>query len=147
MARYTLRLKSSFRWSTYAASAVLLLTGAGWLVADWQKNMSDNEFWQQAASTILMVHGGAAMLALLLLGALIPVHLLRAWRRRENRVSGSAMAALNAVLISTAFGLYYLGSEQVRPWMSWSHIGAGVCLSLMFPIHVWLGRLGSRSNR
>ena len=28
MARYTLRLKSSFRWSTYAASAVLLLTGA-----------------------------------------------------------------------------------------------------------------------
>ncbi|WGR94703.1 hypothetical protein MTX20_11205 [Bradyrhizobium sp. ISRA435] len=89
---------------------------------------------------MLMVHGGVAMLALLLVGALIPVHLLRAWRSRKNRISGSIMAAFNAVLIVTAFGLYYLGSEEVRPWISWIHLTAGFALSLMLPLHIWLGR-------
>jgi hypothetical protein len=137
--RCTLRLRASFRLSIYLAFAVLFLTGAVWLVADWQKDVSSDEMWQQVAANMLMVHGGTAMLALLLLGALIPVHLLRAWSGK-NRVSGSIMAAFNAVLIATAFGLYYLGSEAVRPWMSWVHLGAGFALSLMFPVHIWLGR-------
>lgn len=128
----------------YATFGALLLTGAGWLVADWQKNAAADEIWQQAAANLLMVHGGVAMLALLTLGALIPVHLLRAWRSRKNLISGSIMAAFNAVLILTAFGLYYLGSEQVRPWMSWIHLIAGFALSLMFPLHIWLGRRESR---
>ncbi|WP_407149623.1 hypothetical protein [Bradyrhizobium sp. ORS 86] len=135
-----MRLKRPFRYSIYATFAVLLLTGACWLVADWQKNIAGDEIWQQTAATMLMVHGGAAMLALLLLGALIPVHLLRAWRSRKNRISGSMMATFNAVLIVTAFGLYYLGSEEVRPWISWIHLTAGFALSLMLPLHIWLGR-------
>jgi len=61
---------------------VLLATGAGWLVADWQKDLSSDEIWQQSMVYLLMAHGGTAMAALLLLGALIPVHLKRAWRRR-----------------------------------------------------------------
>ena len=138
-----MRLKSSFRYAIYAAFAALALTAIGWLVADWQKDISTDEIWQQLAANMLMLHGGVAMLALLLLGALIPVHLLRAWRSGRNRVSGSIMAALNATLILTAFGLYYLGSENMRPWMSWTHIVAGFTLAVMLPIHVMLGRRGS----
>ncbi len=136
----TLRLRPSLRFAIYAAFAVLFLTGAGWLVADWQKDISGDEIWQQTVAYLLMVHGGAAMVTLLLLGALIPVHLLRAWRSRRNRVSGLIMATLNATLIVTAFGLYYLGSETLRPWMSLTHIAAGFSLSLLFPIHIFLGR-------
>jgi cyanate permease len=135
-----LRLKPSFRYAIYAAFAVLLLTGAGWFIADWQKDISSDEIWQQVAANMLMVHGGAAMLALMMIGALIPLHLLRSWRAKKNRVTGSVVAAFNAVLIVTAFGLYYLGSEAVRPWMSWIHIGAGLLLALMFPLHIVLGR-------
>ena len=138
-----MRLKPSFRFAIYAAFAVLSLTGAGWLAADWQKEISSDEIWQQIAAYLLMVHGGAAMVTLLLLGALIPVHLLRAWRATKNRVSGSVMATFNAVLIVTAFGLYYLGSETVRPWMSWIHIAAGISLSLFLPLHIFWGRRGS----
>jgi cytochrome c biogenesis protein CcdA len=138
-----LQLKPSFRFAIYAAFAALFLTGAGWLAADWQKNISSDEIWQQIAAYLLMVHGGAAMVTLLLLGALIPVHVLRAWRAAKNRVSGSVMATFNAVLIVTAFGLYYLGSEMVRPWMSWIHIVAGISLSLFVPLHIFWGRRGS----
>lgn len=109
-------------------------------MADWQKDISGDEIWQQTVAYLLMVHGGAAMATLLLLGALVPVHVLRAWRSRKNRVSGSFMAAFNAVLIATAFGLYYLGSEALRPWISWIHIAAGFSLSLWFPVHILLGR-------
>ena len=135
-----MRLSSSFRYAIYACLAVLLLTGAGWLVADWQKDISSDEIWQQSIAYLLMIHGGTAMATLLLLGALIPVHLMRAWRARKNRISGSMMATFNAVLILTAFGLYYLGSETVRPWMSWIHIGAGFSLGAWLPIHIYLGR-------
>lgn len=109
-------------------------------MADWQKDVAGDEIWQMTAANMLMVHGGVAMLSLLLVGALIPVHVLRSWRSGGNRVSGSVMAAFNAVLVVTAFGLYYLGSEIVRPWMSWIHLGAGFALAAMFPFHIWLGR-------
>jgi hypothetical protein len=72
-----------------------------------------------------MVHGGGAMLTLMLLGALFPVHIGRAWRAKKNRATGIVMLAFNAVLIATAFGLYYLASEILRPWASNLHIGFG----------------------
>ncbi|WP_143270150.1 hypothetical protein [Bradyrhizobium sp. Ghvi] len=113
-------------------------------MSDWQKDVAGDEIWQQIAANLLMVHGGMAMLALLLLGALIPLHVQRSWRSGQNLGSGSVMAAINAVLIMTAFGLYYLGSEAVRPFMSWIHLGAGFALAMMLPLHVWLGRRARR---
>ena len=80
------------------------------------------------------------MLTLLLLGALFPIHMARAWRGRLNRVSGSIMVVCNAVLIMTAFGLYYLGAETLRPWASDVHIVAGFALPVLIAFHIWLGR-------
>jgi hypothetical protein len=48
------------------------------------------------------------------------------------------MITLNTLLIVTAFGLDYLGSETVRPWMSWRHIVVG--FSVLFALHIFLGR-------
>ena len=141
-----MRLSPSFRYAIYSAFATLVLTGAGWLVADWQKEASGDEIWQQGIAYLLMVHGGTAMITLLLLGALIPLHLLRAWRSRKNRVSGSLMVTFNTLLIATAFGLYYLGSDTLRPWMSWIHIAAGFSLAAWFPLHIYWGRYGGRWN-
>ena len=116
------------------------MSGVGWFAADWQKEGANGETWQQIAVYLLMLHGGGAMVTLLLLGALIPVHLLRSWRRGKNLVMGSVMVALNAVLIATAFGLYYLGSEAVRPWMSWVHLVIGALLPGLLALHIVLGR-------
>ena len=103
------------------------------------QNPAANGAWQNGPN-MLMVHGGTAILALLLLGALIPLHILRAWRARKNLVSGSLMATFNAILIATAFALYYLCSETLRPWISWTHIVAGLALALRLPVHIWLRR-------
>jgi hypothetical protein len=135
-----LRLNSRFRYAVYAAVAVLFLSGVGWFAADWQKEGANGETWQQIAVYLLMLHGGGAMVTLLLLGALIPVHILRSWRRGKNLVMGSVTVALNAILIVTAFGLYYLGSEAVRPSMSWVHLVIGALLPGLLALHIFLGR-------
>jgi hypothetical protein len=64
----------------------------------------------------------------------------RGWRSKRNRLSGTVMATLNVVLIVTAFGLYYLGSDAVRPWTSDVHIAFGLALPVLLLVHVALGR-------
>jgi hypothetical protein len=134
------RLDPRFRGSLYAAFALLTVTGAVWLLADWRKDPLAPDLWQEIAPMMLMLHGGGAMAALMLLGALVPLHVRRAWRSGRNRLTGPIMIAVNAVLVATAFGLYYAGSDTLRPWVSDLHIVVGFALPLVLLAHVWLGR-------
>jgi len=126
------------RWALYAVFLVLFVTGAGWLVADDLKDSA--EIWQQAAAYLLMIHGGATMVVLLLLGALFPLHMRRGWRARKNRMTGSVMVAFNAVLVVTAFGLYYSGSDVIRLATGRLHYGIGLALPILMLVHIVLGR-------
>jgi hypothetical protein len=139
-----LRLDPRFRFALYAAFSGLFVTGAAWLLADRMKDASGaGEAWQTTAAYLLMLHGGTAMVTLMLLGALVPLHVQRAWRSRRNRLTATAMLTLNGVLVVTSFGLYYAGSEVLRPWMSDIHIGLGLCLPVLFFVHVLVGRRSS----
>jgi hypothetical protein len=135
-----LRLNSSFLGAIYALFASLFVTGAAWLVADALKDSDGGEAWQALAANVLMIHGGASMAMLIALGALIPLHMRLAWRANRNRVSGSVMVTLNGLLIATAFGLYYSGSDVLRAWTGYVHIGVGLALPILVLIHVLLGR-------
>ena len=83
-----MRLEPRYRAALYAAFAILTVTGAVWLVADWRKDPMEPDLWQEIAPRMLMLHGGAAMICLLLLGALVPMHVRRAWRTGRNRLTG-----------------------------------------------------------
>jgi hypothetical protein len=139
-----MRLKSAFRLALYGVFALLFASGVLWLLADQMKNNTeaDTETWQQLASLLLSMHGAAAMLTLMLLGALGPMHVQRAWRAKTNRVTGIASIGTYGLLIATAFGLYYLGSETVRPWVSYIHIAFGLSVPAVIAAHVFVGRAG-----
>jgi hypothetical protein len=62
------------------------------------------------------------------------------WRGRKNLVTGITISTVNAALIATAFGLYYLGSEAVRPWMSDVHTALGLAIPVLLAGHIWWGR-------
>ena len=140
------QLSRRFRWTLYAVFAILFATGALWLIADQLKDSARGDFWQETSANLLMVHGGAAMVTLLLLGALFPTHVARAWRSRLNRVLGATMVLCNGVLIITAFGLYYFGSDTLRPWAGDVHIVVGFALPPILGLHIWLGRRQARSR-
>ena len=136
-----MRLNLGFQFALFAAFSVLFVTGALWLYADQMKVAVDTgETWQAIGANLLMVHGGLAMITLMFLGALVPLHIRLGWRSRRNRVTGAAMASFNAALVVTAFGLYYTGSEVLRPWMGIIHTGFGLCLPFLFLIHVCIGK-------
>jgi hypothetical protein len=135
-----LRLDPGLRVSTYAAFAALLVTGVIWLVADQLKDTESGETWQAIAASALMLHGTAAMIALVLLGALIPLHVQRSWRLGKNRITGSVMVGANAVLVATASGLYYAGSDLLRAFAADVHIAVGLALPALILTHVMLGR-------
>jgi len=138
-----LRLDPRFRFALYGDFAFLFATGVGWLAADQMKDTASGEAWQSAAAYLLMLHGGAAMATLMFLGALVPLHMRRGWLARRNRMTGTAMAACNAIFVLTAFGLYYIGSDTLRPWTSDIHIGAGLILPALLCVHVLVGRRSS----
>ena len=135
-----MQLDGRFRAAFYTVFSVLLVTGVAWLLMDRLKNTAGADLWSALAPVLLMAHGGAAMLALLLLGALVPLHLAPAWRRDKNRALGVAMATLTALLIATAFGLYYIGSDTLRGWASDLHIALGLAFPTLLAAHVMTGR-------
>ena len=98
-----LRLDDRLRWGLYGVFSVLFVTGVIWLLADALKKSPSGDFWQGISASLLMIHGGAAMVTLVLLGALIPVHVLRGWRSRRNRLAGAAMVIANVLFVATAF--------------------------------------------
>ncbi|MGH7839998.1 MAG: hypothetical protein ACREQT_00560, partial [Candidatus Binataceae bacterium] len=67
--------------------------------------------YERHQSNIPVLPGGTPMPTSMLLGALFPLHIGRAWRAKKNRATGIVMLAFNAVLIATALGLYYVASE------------------------------------
>ena len=137
-----MRLKTAFRFALYGIFSLLFASGALWIYADQMKSNAemDTEKWQQAAAMLLSLHGGAAMVTLMLLGALGPMHVQRAWRAKKNRVTGLASLAIYGLLISTAFGLYYVGSEALRPWISTIHIVFGLAVPAVIAAHIMVGR-------
>ena len=136
-----MRLDPRFRLALYTSYSALFVTGAGWLSANQMRDTpSTGESWQMIGAYLLTIHGGAAMAALMLLGALFPLHMQRGWRARRNRLMGAIMLTCTGTLIVTSFGLYYAGSEMLRPWMSDIHIGLGLCLPGLFLVHIMIGR-------
>jgi cytochrome b561 len=141
-----LRLEPGFRFWAYAAFTTLVLTGAVWILADLLKDPED-EIWQMVAADMLMLHGLTAMIALVLIGAMMPLHVQRSWRAGKNRVSGAVMIGVNAILIATAWGLYYAGSDGLRTFVADVHIAVGLALPALAIVHVVLGRRSKARQR
>lgn len=133
-----MRLSTRFRAVLYLGVAVLFVTGAVWVGLD-------RTMWPETSTYLLRLHGGAAMAMLVLLGTLLPLHVRLGWRRKRNVTSGTVMLSSNAILVGTAFGLYYAGSDTVRHWTSVLHIAVGFVLPLVVAGHVHLGRRGRQA--
>ena len=137
MQRSTFRLNRPFKAVVYLSFGLLLLTGAGWMYA--QGRLAD-QGWEPLPRLLMKIHGGAAMLALLVLGALA-THIRRGWKADKNRLSGALLMAVNVFLIVTGYGLYYAGGEALREWFSHWHAWIGLASGVLLPAHVLAGRL------
>ncbi len=84
----------------------------------------------------LRIHGFAAMLGLIVFGSMLTVHIPTAWDMRKSRISGGCMVVALVLLAATGYGLYYMASEQLHPWMSAIHWLLGLALVPVALVHV-----------
>jgi len=49
------------------------------------------------------------------------------------------------VLVLTAFGLYYAGSDTLRGWISDIHIAVGLAFPAVILVHIVIGRTRKRA--
>ena len=137
-----LRLSPRLRAWVHGTTCALFLTGiAWWALHRWGAiETGFGETTNPAAPWVLRVHGAVAMLMLVVLGILGPLHVRRGWHANRNRRSGAGLVATMTVLTITGWLLYYAGGERLRSTASALHLWLGFLLPLIVVIHIWLGR-------
>ncbi len=139
---FTIRLPSAQRWAVYLVLAAVSVTGLAWTVLHDLLQWG----WMLSERRLLIAHGVASALALVVVGGLVPLHIRLGLKTDRNTVSGLSTLGLMAALGLTGLMLYY-GGEDWRDAVRWSHIIVGAVASLAIPAHIWLGlRLAKRSR-
>lgn len=140
--RLSFRLERWHRRVLYGLLGLLLVSGLLWLwahyfltgVNDFGTIMSPLEHWS------MQLHGAIVFPFSFIVGSLLLQHMRRAHKAGANRVSGWSMVALLSILALTGYGLYYLASEESRPWWSLIHWLLGCSLPILICLHILLGR-------
>lgn len=115
----------------YTVFGILLATGVYWALVHYLG------FPPNPGEPLLMkLHGGAAMIALVLVGGLLYAHVPAGWNERRSRVTGSAMLATCGLLAITGYLLYYTGDEAARAFSSYVHLAIGLALPIALALHL-----------
>jgi len=140
--RPSFKLRPNHRRWLYVCSALLLTSGAGWLVAhyllhgrgDFPGAPHPSEVWW------LRLHGAAAMGFLVTFGMVLTHHVRSGWRQHVNRTSGVVNIVTICALAVSAYGLYYIVDDRARAYISITHWVVGLVAAVALPVHVVLGR-------
>jgi hypothetical protein len=90
------------------------------------------------------LHCAAGFLFVGMAGALLAIHVRIGWRRKLNRISGTALLVLILLMLGSALGIYYLGDELSSRASSIIHTGAGLLATLFVAWHAIKGRQSRR---
>ena len=129
-------------WAVYLSLGLLVASGVAWLFLDTFVR-SAGEFGPElhpAEHWALVSHGIIGYAFLIVAGAMIPVHIRLGWHIGRHRWTGSTLASTCVLLTLTALGLYYLGDELTRHWVSIVHWSVGLFAVPALLVHALRGR-------
>lgn len=115
----------------YSTFVVLLVSGAYWALIHYggaKPYLSE--------PLLMRIHGAAAMVALIVIGGLLAIHVPGGWAVRRSRPSGGAMLVLCALLTLTGYLLYYAGADTARDVSSYVHLALGLTLPIVLGAHL-----------
>jgi len=138
------RLPRWQEWSVYVSFGLLIATGIAWLLLDWFVRVP-GDFGPEhhpAQQWMLIAHGVVAYAFLIVAGAMIPVHVTLGWNTHRSLKTGLTLAGAFLLLALTALGLYDLGGEIQRRWVSVIHWSVGLVAGAVLLLHALIGRRG-----
>lgn len=148
MSAPAMRLGKWHQGYLYASGTLLVLSGALWLLFHYFVRLPGQfgDMPHPLEPVWLTIHGLCAAAFLIGFGSVMPGHVRRAWVARRNRWSGTFFFGLLALLITSGYGLYYIGEDDVRAFVSAVHWVIGLGIPVMMGWHIWLGR-ASRKHK
>ena len=123
-------------------SVIVIISGFLWLYFDFFIRV-ETEFSLQVhplQNTFLILHGSSSIIFLIALGSVLPVHIFKAWKTKNNRLSGGFFLLLFTILILTGIGLFYSAVEDNRRILSVLHWVIGILFPIFFVIHIYFGK-------
>ena len=137
-----IRLSKVHEYIIYLIAVIVIISGFLWLYFDFFIRV-ETEYSLQVhplQNTFLILHGTSSIIFLIALGSVLPIHVLKAWKTKNNRLSGGCFLLLFTILILTGIGLYYSGVEENRRIFSISHWVIGILFPVFFVIHIYFGK-------
>ena len=83
---------------------------------------------------------------LMAIGAMLANHVPATWRTRRSRGLGLSLVVGVALMVISAWCLYYAADEYWRPILGNIHAAIGFALPLILAIHILRGRRSARAK-
>lgn len=125
------------RWILYVAGVGVWLTGGLWLIFHYflVKQGEFGPVTNPLEPLWLKLHGAFAFASLWIFGLLWGIHITRLWPHKRKRWSGGILTGTFIVLILSGYLLYYVGDDNVRPFISALHWVIGLACPCFFLWH------------
>lgn len=91
-------------------------------------------------TVVAALHGLCAMLLLILVGALLPMHVRAGLKRALNFASGILLLSALTTLAVSGWAIYYVANEKLSTFASLLHLSAGLLSLVPLVIHAVQGR-------
>ena len=139
---HLIRLSKIHEYIIYLISVIVTISGFVWLYFDFFVRV-ETEFSLQVhpmQNIFLILHGSSSIIFLIILGSVLPIHVYKAWKIKNNRLSGGSFLLLFTILILTGIGLFYSAVEDNRRILSVLHWVIGILFPIFFVIHIYFGK-------
>ena len=136
----------------YWTVSLLMVSGLIWLAAHWampsEQQLATDTAQINAKLAMCMqlkywsirVHTFVALVVLIVIGSLIPAHILARWPLKRNIWSGVVNIAAFIVLTLTGYMLWYVSEGGIKQWATWLHWVIGMALPIVLAVHIKLGK-------
>ena len=136
----------------YWTVSLLTVSGLIWLAAHWampsEQQLANDTAQINAKLAMCMqlkywsirVHTFVALVVLIVIGSLIPAHILARWPLKRNIWSGVVNIAAFIVLTLTGYMLWYVSEGGIKQWATWLHWVIGMALPIVLAVHIKLGK-------
>lgn len=148
MSKISAQISQNYRYFFYAMLSLSFFTGSGfWLLKTFA--MQEGDFGPEShflQYPFLQLHGLAAFVMLMSLGAIISAHVPKNWRYQRGKKTGITILSAVAFSMITAYSLYYLVSEDWHTLLANSHAIMGLMLPVILFIHITFARKSKAKN-
>lgn len=149
MSNISLKITKTYRYFFYSTMLVSLVTGCGfWLLR--QYGFTEGDFGPEShfmQYPLLQLHGLAAFIMLMSLGAIFGSHIPKTWSSKRSRTSGISILSSVTLSILSAYSLYYLVGEDWHEILGNGHAIIGIASPILLYIHIHFARKGNPYNK